>query len=83
MNATALVVDSNTRRFWVLVDKSNGTMFCQSVSSGYDYDKATNYSHDQIDIFTSERVAKRAAADAFLNDGVDVEPIEVTILRKK
>lgn len=73
-----LIVDRKTKRFWVLVDRKDGAMWCSNVSSDIDHGSE---SHEEVEIYTSEAIAMRAAAAVQLNYDVAVTPVEVTITR--
>jgi hypothetical protein len=72
-----LIVDKKRRRFWVLVEKRDGTMRSVNVSAEYGDDS------EEVTMFTDFDIAQRAAGYEMLNGGGAVEPIEVIVLAKE
>ncbi len=75
-----LIVDRKMRRFWVLIEKKDGTMWANRVSAEYSVDRMGDY---EVDLFTSLETAERAAAHEKLDYGADLVPVEVEILAKE
>jgi len=74
-----LIVDRKTKRFFVLVDPKDGTMFCNSISSEFDLGVGAGNSHDEIAVFTNIADAERAAPYVTEYYQVHVVPKEVAI----
>lgn len=73
-----LIVDKKTKRFWALIDKRGGTLWCSNVSSEIDH---ASESHDEVVLYTSAATAMRAAAAEQLDNDANVAPVEVIIVR--
>lgn len=75
-----LRVDADTRRFYVLVDPSDGSMVCESVGAAYD--AGPDGTHDRVHLFTTSLDAKRAAALEYQDRGLlpILEVVEVAIV---
>jgi hypothetical protein len=75
-----LVVDRKTTPLWAMVDPADGTLYCASISSEID---DTPEGHDEVVLYTSERMAERACAAELLNGGPRLEACEVIVRRKR
>lgn len=78
MNGEPMIVDEATRRFWVMVDEADGTLWCNSISA--EYDPEPEYEHEEVAVFTDEAAALRAAASTYLNYAVRLVVLEVSLL---
>jgi hypothetical protein len=75
-NNSPLIVDRKTKRFWVLVEPKDGTMYASAVSRESSVDPNGDY---EVILFTGLKSAQREAAAEKLRNDVDAVPVEVEI----
>lgn len=75
-----LRVDEDTRRFYALVDPTDGTLVCEAVGAAYD--AGPDGTHDRVHLFTTTLDAKRAASLEYQDRGMlpMLEVVEVSVI---